>query len=177
MDELERIDDAVATWRQLAPDLDTSTMRTGLVVGRATILAKRHVEGAFAEHGLSSGEFDVLASLLQMPDHTSTPSELAKSGMLSPAGMTHRLDLLERAGLVERHPDPNDRRSTLIRLTPLGQDTAITSAHAHVAAEAEMFDALSSAERRTLESLLTKIIRQLNPEADAVSAHSTTEEP
>ena len=36
--------------------------------------------------------------------------------------MTKRLDRLESAGLIERLPDPNDRRGTLITLSPRGLD-------------------------------------------------------
>jgi DNA-binding MarR family transcriptional regulator len=42
--------------------------------------------------------------------------------MLSSGGTTKRLDRLESAGLIQRHPDPNDRRGTLIALTGAGFD-------------------------------------------------------
>ena len=87
----------MASWAQIVPDLDVVTMRTALLFARVTALGHKHVEAAFAEVGLSAGEFDVLASLMHAPDRTSKPSVLARSGMLAPAGMTHRLDLLERA--------------------------------------------------------------------------------
>ena len=83
---------------------------------------------------------------------------LARSGMLSPAGMTHRLDLLERAGFVERRPDPGDRRSTLVVLTEAGESKAIEAARAHVAAEAELFDALGPSDRADLRRLLETML-------------------
>jgi DNA-binding MarR family transcriptional regulator len=156
--ERERIDAGMASWAQSVPDLDVVTMRTALLFARVTALGHKHVEAAFAEVGLSAGEFDVLASLMHAPDRTSKPSVLARSGMLSPAGMTHRLDLLERAGFVERRPDPDDRRSTLVVLTQTGEAKAIEAARAHVAAEAELFGALGPSDgadlRRLLETLL-----------------------
>jgi len=158
VDERDRIDAALAGWARIAPDLDAATMRTALLFARVTALGHKHVDAAFAEVGLSAGEFDVLASLMHAPDRTSKPSVLARSGMLSPAGMTHRLDLLERAGLVERRPDPDDRRSTLVVLTGAGEAKAIEAAHAHVAAEAELFHELGPSDRddlcRLLETLL-----------------------
>ena len=158
MDERERIDEATASWAQLVPDLDVVTMRTALLFARATALGHKHVEAAFDAVGLSAGEFDVLASLMHAPDHTSKPSLLARSGMLSPAGMTHRLDLLERAGFVERRNDPADRRSTLVVLTEAGEAKAIEAARAHVAAEAELFDLLTPSDRADLRRLLETML-------------------
>ena len=158
MEERDRIDDAMAGWARIVPDLDVVTMRTALLFARVTALGHKHVEAAFAEVGLSAGEFDVLASLMHAPDRTSKPSVLARSGMLSSAGMTHRLDLLESAGLVERRPDPGDRRSTLVVLTGAGEVKAIEAARAHVAAEAELFDALSPSDRADLRRLLETML-------------------
>ena len=95
---------------------------------------------------------------MHAPDRTSKPSVLARSGMLSPAGMTHRLDLLERAGFVERRPDPDDRRSTLVVLTQTGEAKAIEAARAHVAAEAEFFDVLGPSDRADLRRLLETLL-------------------
>lgn len=45
---------------------------------------------------------------------TSTPSELARHTGLTSGAATAMLDRLEKAGLIERQPNPNDRRGTLI---------------------------------------------------------------
>ena len=158
MDERQRIDEGMESWARIVPDLDVVTMRTALLFARVTALGHKHVETAFAKVGLSAGEFDVLASLMHAPDRTSKPSVLARSGMLSPAGMTHRLDLLERAGLVERRPDPDDRRSTLVVLTQTGEAKAIEAAREHVAAEAELFGVLGPSERAELRRLLERLL-------------------
>lgn len=43
-----------------------------------------------------------------------TPSELARHTGLTSGATTAMLDRLEKAGLIERRPNPNDRRGTLI---------------------------------------------------------------
>lgn len=48
--------------------------------------------------------------------------------MASPEGiasnvLADRLSRLERAGLIDKHPDPNDRKSNLYTLTQKGRDT------------------------------------------------------
>ena len=158
MDERTRIDETVAGWATTVPDLDVVTMRTALLLFRTIALGRSQIEAAFADCGLTAGEFDVLASLVLAPDHTSKPSDLARDGMLSPAGMTHRLDQMENRGYLERTPDPTDRRSTLITLTDEGRELAVTAARAHVEAEAELLSALSDADRRQLEELLGRLL-------------------
>ena len=54
--------------------------------------------------------------------NTSTPSELAKHTGLTSGATTAMLDRLERAGLIERKPNPNDRRGTLIVLLRSGAE-------------------------------------------------------
>ncbi len=155
---LDPIDTAMASWRRLLPDLDVDTMRTSLLFATAAAAGRSHVEATFERFGITSGEFDVLASLLHTADRVSTPTELARSGMMSPAGMTHRLDVLERDGLVERRPSPNDRRSVQVVLTDAGVDLALEAARAHVEAERELFAPLSDDERRQLERLIARML-------------------
>ena len=99
----------------------------------------RAVESVFSEHGLQVGEFDVLATLRRVGEpYSMTPTAVARQLMLSPAGMTSRLDRLEQRGFVERRPAPDDRRSTSVVLTKEGLavvDAAVTD---HVANEARL---------------------------------------
>lgn len=58
------------------------------------------------------------ADLLMAESGVSTPGRMAELTGLSTGAITGVLDRLERAGFVVREPDPNDRRRTLVRLTP-----------------------------------------------------------
>ncbi|MEL7209874.1 MAG: winged helix DNA-binding protein, partial [Actinomycetota bacterium] len=90
------------------------------------------------------------------------PEQLPQQGVEPAAiGVVHRLDLLEERGLLERTPDPADRRSTRITLTPEGRELAVEAARAHVAAEAQMLGALNDADRRRLDALLGKLLGSL----------------
>jgi len=42
--------------------------------------------------------------------------------LITSGGLTKRLDRLEEAALIRRHPDPDDRRGTLVRLTTEGRE-------------------------------------------------------
>ena len=67
--------------------------------------------------GLTKEEFKVLCAL-----HTGVRSHgsLCRALRVSTGAMTNRLDKLERAGLLARSRDPDDRRGVLLELTPLG---------------------------------------------------------
>jgi DNA-binding MarR family transcriptional regulator len=106
---------------ELYPDLDTRGLA---ITGRILRLAQA-IDAARTEHladfGLAPGDFDVLATLRRVQgDAGANPGLLLRSVLISSGGLTKRLDRLEAAGLVERRPDPRDRRGTLVRLTRAG---------------------------------------------------------
>lgn len=98
---------------------------TGLpIIGRVLRLARYledRREEQLSQYGLTVPDFDVLATMRRQAGGESINiRELQRSMMLSSGGTTKRLDRLEKAGHIERLPDPNDRRGVLIRLTSEG---------------------------------------------------------
>jgi DNA-binding MarR family transcriptional regulator len=83
--------------------------------------------------------------------------------MLTSSGTTKRLDRLERAGLVERTADPDDRRGVIITLTAAGHELIDRVTEAHMANEARLLEGLSPAERDRLAALLRKLGLSLPP--------------
>lgn len=159
----ELLDETMASWRRERPDLDLAAMGTMLRANQLMTAALRSVDAVFAPHGITLGEFDVLAALRRGGEGTSsTPTALARVAMISPAGMTNRLDRLEDAGLIERRPDPGDRRGTLVQLTALGHTTADRAVEDLVAAETALFADLSPAEHRRFDATLDKLVDRLD---------------
>jgi DNA-binding MarR family transcriptional regulator len=117
------MDEIVDEVREWLPDLDVAGLPiTGRILRLARYLEAGR-EGELARFGLTLGDFDMLATLRRRA--ISEPikiRDLQLSLMLSSGGTTKRLDRLESAGLIERLPDPNDRRGTLIMLSPRGLD-------------------------------------------------------
>jgi DNA-binding MarR family transcriptional regulator len=72
------------------------------------------------KHQLSEGRLQVIFALKRAPGHQLPLGELADSLEVTPRNITGLVDHLERAQLVQRVPDPEDRRSVLARLTPAG---------------------------------------------------------
>ena len=159
------MDDMVDAWRAARPDLDADLEAMGTFgrLGRLGGLAGRAIEAVFERHGLSTGEFDVLAALRRAGDpHSLTPGELSRGLMLSPGGMTNRIDRLEEAGWVRREPSPDDRRSLRVVLTDEGLalvDAAVTD---HVANEAQLLAALTTTQRQSLDDALRTLLTHLD---------------
>ena len=84
-------------------------------------------------------------------------SDLSGRLHIAPRSATEVVDALESRGLVERRPDPSDRRATLAELTEHGT-TVLRGIRAARGTEAErVFDRLSPADR----GHLARILRQL----------------
>ena len=86
--------------------------------------------------------------------------------MVSSGGMTNRLDRLERAGLIRRNPNPDDRRGTLVSLTDDGLALINRLVPLHVANEANMLAALSREEQAALGQLLGKLLDGLEAQSE-----------
>src|SRR5580658_4419241 len=69
-----------------------------------------------------------------------TPGKLAERTGLTTGGVTVMLDRLEKAGFVKREPNPNDRRSVLVRVNP----RKLKKIHAHYAGINERLEAFLS---------------------------------
>ncbi len=155
----EILDDTMESWARERPDLDLAAMGTVLRLSQLMSVAVRAVDDVFAPHGVTLGEFDVLAALRRGgTGAVLTPTTLARVAMVSPAGMTNRLNRLEAAGLISRRPDPDDRRGSLVSLTPEGWAVADRAVEDLVAAENEMFAVLSDADRRRFDRTLDTLI-------------------
>jgi DNA-binding MarR family transcriptional regulator len=90
-----------------------------------------------------------------------SPTRLYEAAMISSGGMTARLGRLERAGLIERRPDPNDRRGKLIALSEQGRKVIDATITRHVANEQRILTSLTLAEQERLNALLKKLIAGL----------------
>ena len=159
----DRVDTVLEQWKRERPDLDASPVA---VVGRVSRLSRAledRLEPVYEQHGLDGGLFDVLAALRrQGPPFRLSPRELADASMLSSSATTKRLDRLERAGLIVRKPDPNDRRGVSIELTPTGRKVIDAAYPQHMANEDRLLAPLTKTERRQLAGLLRKLLASLD---------------
>ncbi|WP_425099755.1 MarR family winged helix-turn-helix transcriptional regulator [Tropicibacter sp. S64] len=152
MDDVDRI---LEQWRRERPDLDVAPM--GLI-GRLSRLAaalRAAHEQVFEKHGLSAAGFDVLATLRRAgPPHALDIKSLLASTMVTSGTMTNRLDKLEKAGLLERRPNPEDGRGFIVALTDKGFDLIDVAVADHVANQHRLVEGLRGGERTALTALL-----------------------
>ena len=79
-----------------------------------TLLEARLPKGLIAPH------FGVLNHLIRVADGR-TPAEIARAFQVPKTSMTHTLAVLEKHGLVDIRPNPNDGRSKCVWLTEAGR--------------------------------------------------------
>jgi DNA-binding MarR family transcriptional regulator len=151
----DEVDELVAAWQAERPDLDVEPLQ---VLSRISRLA-RHLDrarrAAFEAHGLQAWGFDVLSALRrQGPPYQLSPGALLHATLVTSGTMTNRIDRLADAGLVSRHPDPQDKRGVLVRLT-VGGSAAVDAALADLLRkERELLTGLDGRQQRELAALL-----------------------
>src|ERR1700729_2721510 len=132
----DRIERARAEWAAEQPGLDTSPMEIIGRILRAGHLADARIRTVLRREGLDRGGLDVLATLRRAgAPYRLTPTRLYEELVLTSGAVTHRVDALERAGLVERLGSQRDRRSTLVGLTEEGVAIIDSAMAAHMTCE------------------------------------------
>src|SRR5438067_471403 len=131
-------------------------------VSRLSLHIARIQEESFGRFGLNRGEVGVLAALmLAGPKQRLSPTQLFKGLMLSSAGITSRLDRLERRGYVKRTPHPSDRRGVLVELTAAGRKVLEQAVAADAAGAQGLLASLAKDDKGAMAALLKKLLAGL----------------
>jgi len=141
------------------PWLDDVEMHAwrSLLRAHARLIARLDAE-LQASQGMSVTDYGVLVELSEQEGGRMRMSELADRLLLSPSGLTRRLDGLVASGLVERHRCPTDRRGAYAVLTPAGTARLETAAPDHVEQVRRHFvDRLSRKQLEALADALDKV--------------------
>jgi DNA-binding MarR family transcriptional regulator len=85
------------------------------------------------ETGIDIAIYDALMHIIKAGEPGIRMTDLAQDVFMSKSGLTAVVDRLEKRGLLQRTPDPEDRRATRIRLTEEGQDIAGRASEVHLA--------------------------------------------
>ena len=145
-------------WRTQLPGLDRSAFGVVGRIARLGALLDAEIEPVFARHGLTGGEFDVLAALRRAgPPHRLTPTALSTALLVTSGGMTKRLLALERRGLIERDENPSDGRSRTVILTAEGARLADAAVREITDAEEQLLSRLGEPDRSHLAALLERL--------------------
>jgi DNA-binding MarR family transcriptional regulator len=99
--------------------------------------------------------FDLLANLER--EDGQTLAALSRRMLVTAGNLTGLVDRAERDGVVERRPDPNDRRLSRVFLTSRGRDLVQGVIPVHGQHVSELLSSLDATERRELRRLLGKL--------------------
>ena len=113
---------------------------------------------------LSLARFDLLAQLVR--EDGQTLAQLSRSMLVTAGNLTGLVDRAERDGIVERRPDPNDRRLTRVALTARGQKLAHKAIARHSELAEEILGPLQPKEREELRRLLGRLREALDRAVD-----------
>ena len=164
-DHRDEVDRLIAAWKRERPDVDLSPLA---ILSRITRIS-RHLDlarrDAFAE--LDTWGFDVLAALRRAgAPHTLSPSQLMQETMVTSGTMTNRLDRLEELKLINREPDPNDGRGSLVSLTPLGRKKVDEALDQLIKNERAFLTDLNKGEQAELAHLFSRLAANFDLESE-----------
>lgn len=155
----DEVDELVEAWARARPDLDLAPVAVFSRISRLAHHLDRARKHAFTEHHVEPWEFDVLAALRRAGEpYELSPGRLLRETLVTSGTMTNRVDRLTARGLVERLPDPRDRRGVLVRLTPEGKTAVDNAFGALLEAEAAILGGLDAEDQAHLAGALRRLL-------------------
>ena len=122
--------------------------------------------------GVTLARFDYLAQLHRHPEGLRM-NALSRNLMVTGGNVTGLTDELEKAGLVTRQAQIDDRRSFLIALTPEGRSVFEGMARVHEGWVIELLGGITDAEKHTMHALLGGLRAHLAAQAENDKQRST----
>jgi DNA-binding MarR family transcriptional regulator len=166
-EDADAVDAILSQWGAVRPDLDPAPMGVVGRLSRAARLLERGLAPVVAEHGLQSGEFDILATLRRAAGTQGMGAgALASSAMVTSGAITNRVDRLVAKGLVTRDLDATNRRAVRIALTPAGRQLVDEAVVQHVANEKRLLGVLDADDQEQLAALLKRLLVGMGDTAD-----------
>ncbi|MFC9622551.1 MarR family winged helix-turn-helix transcriptional regulator [Streptomyces sp. NPDC056930] len=141
---------------------DPLTLEVVELIGTVVARYYEEYDEAAAAHSLTGAQARVLGLLALEP----TPMrKIAEKLKCEPSNITGIVDRLETRGLVERRPDPADRRVKLAAPTEKGSRTAQQLRDSLTFAREPLAE-LSDGDRATLRDLLRRMLGDSAPRRD-----------
>ena len=116
-----------------------------------------------AGSGLSLSDYDVLVHLTDVPEGRLRSFELAEGLQWEKSRVSRQVARMAERGLVAKEAAPEDGRGAYVTLTRAGRRAIEDAAPAHVELVRRLlFDGLTAAQVRTLESIASSVVRRLD---------------
>jgi DNA-binding MarR family transcriptional regulator len=146
-------------WGREFPQADTAGLKMITRLARLEVLLSDFQSCCLAPLGLVMSDFMVLAALRRLGEpYQASPSSLYNVLERSSGGMTKMIKRLESMGLVERLPDPDDGRGSLVRLTAEGVAMHEQAFYAFLEGSDAVLDGVSSTQLNGLDRSLQRLV-------------------
>ncbi len=126
------------------------------LVRHAWLSMRSVVAAALAEYELSVQQYGTLLILAAGPGRTI--ADIGRKVGTARQSANEMITGMERAGLIERRPNPTDRRSQLIYLTAAGKDRLAAATPAVQAVERELEADFTAADRAAARAWLGRMV-------------------
>jgi DNA-binding MarR family transcriptional regulator len=137
---------------------DTLIESVGFILSKLAQRVIRLAEAKMAALGIQTKHVGVLATIVERGPLSQ--KAVGEALLIDRTTMVQLADKLESLGLVERRPDPVDRRVSLLHLTADGESAYRQARSLVREAEAHLLDCLSAKDRRKLHRLLVRVLEQ-----------------
>jgi DNA-binding MarR family transcriptional regulator len=137
------------------PVADEAPRSVGFLVSQLGFFSSKRFAEALAPLGIAPREFLLLRFVAASAGQSQ--QALAQQLGVPPSRMVALVDDLSERGLIERRPDPNDRRVRGLHLTKAGRATLERAAQTAIEYERKLCNSLSDTERDQLIDLLQKL--------------------
>jgi DNA-binding MarR family transcriptional regulator len=129
------------------------------LVRHAWLSMRSAVAVALDEHGLSVQQYGTLLVVAERPGRT--VAEVGRDVGTARQSANELITGMERAGLVERRPNPTDRRTQQVHLTPAGEQRLDDATPAVRKVEEELEAAFSDADRAAARAWLRHMVKSV----------------
>ncbi len=126
------------------------------LINQAAIAANRLVSEGLSSAGTRRHHYALLATLDEVGP--ASQADLSRRVMIDRSDMVATVNELSEQGLVERTPDPTDRRRNVVTITPAGTQRLRGLDRLVAKAQDDLLASLSAEERTRLVGLLTRVV-------------------
>jgi DNA-binding MarR family transcriptional regulator len=162
----------------MAPDVDVSVEDEFLATPghdklfarlvRVSLLLEEFQQRCFSEFSLRFIDYSLLRVLqIGGAPYEMAPTKLSKVLVRSTGGMTQILDRLEREGLVQRTPSPDDRRKVIVGLTPQGLQLVERANARYEERKAELLGQVEGVELDRIDETIRQLLHLFDGTASA----------
>ena len=130
------------------------------LVSRVYALCRRLLADGFASAGVRGYHYRLLAALEEFGQ--ASQAALGRRTSIDRSDVVAALNDLAARGLIERSPDPDDRRRNVITITPAGTKQLRTLDQVLAGIQEQLLAPLSAADRTRLIGLLTQLLEPVS---------------